>query len=145
MANKSDEQIVLGLDTKETIRQINADMQKLHNQLKHITVISELDTNATLQQINAQISTMQGKVRKINVTANVIGNAKISFKSNNNEFFNSETQPGDNNESPIKQLALTGLKTAGGLFDNMATSFALNKLVEGIQYLFSANERYLEK
>lgn len=47
--------------------------------------------------------------------------------------------------SKAGQIALKGLSTAGNMLAMTTISIAISKLIEGIQYLTSANERYLEK
>lgn len=66
MAKKSNEQIVLSLDTQKTIRQINADIQKLQKKFKKIKVDCDLDMSSSVDRIKTQIETLQQQINSIN-------------------------------------------------------------------------------
>lgn len=70
MAN-TDGQIVLGLDIPKTVKQINADIKKLQDQLARIKATGALDTSATVKQINAQITALQSQLKTININAKI--------------------------------------------------------------------------
>ena len=71
MSNKKDEQIVLGLDIPKSVSQINADIQKLQNQLIRVKASGALDTDSTVRQINAQITALQSQLKTININADI--------------------------------------------------------------------------
>ena len=71
MSNKKDEQIVLGLDIPRSVSQINADIQKLQNQLIRVKASGALDTDSTVRQINAQITALQSQLKTININADI--------------------------------------------------------------------------
>ena len=70
MAN-TDGQTVLGLDIPKTVKQINADIKKLQNQLGQVKATGALDTSATVKQINKQIAALQSQLKTININAKI--------------------------------------------------------------------------
>lgn len=68
-------------------------------------------------------------------------NAKKAGKTTNELAENISNM---SNVSIPGQMALKGLSMAGNMLSSMAISFAINTITEGIQYLASSNERYLE-
>ncbi len=71
MSNKKDEQIVLGLDIPRSVSQINADIQRLQNQLIWVKASGALDTDSTVRQINAQITALKSQLKTINIHADI--------------------------------------------------------------------------
>ncbi len=65
MATNDDEQIVLGLDIPKTIRQINEDIKKLQGKLEKVKASGELDSRATVREINAQIAALKSQLGAI--------------------------------------------------------------------------------
>ena len=70
MAN-TDGQIILGLDIPKTVKQINADIKSLQNQLAQVKATGALDTSATVKQINVQITALQSQLKTIDIKANI--------------------------------------------------------------------------
>lgn len=71
MANNNDGQIVLGLDIPETVRQINADIDRLQNKLEQVKTTGALDTSETIKQINTQIASLQSQLKTIELKTNI--------------------------------------------------------------------------
>ena len=65
------EQIVLGLDTSRTVKQMNADIRKLQNQLVQVKATGGLDSRATVKRINAQITALQSQLKAVSLKTSV--------------------------------------------------------------------------
>lgn len=79
MSDYNNEQIVLGLDRQKTIRQINADIDKLQGQLKQVKATGALDTSSTVKQLNAQLAGLRSRLDSI--TLSVKADSKGAQKS----------------------------------------------------------------
>lgn len=63
----TDEKIVLGLDVPKTVKQINADIKKLQNQLAQVKATGALDTSSTVKKLNSQITALQSQLKTIDI------------------------------------------------------------------------------
>lgn len=71
MATNDDEQIVLGLDIPKTVQQINKDIKKLQGKLEKVKASGELDSRATVREINAQIAALKSQLGAIELKASI--------------------------------------------------------------------------
>lgn len=68
MSDYNNEQLILSLDKQKTIRQINADIDRLQGQLKQVKATGALDTSSTVKQLNAQIASLQSKLNSVSLS-----------------------------------------------------------------------------
>ncbi|MEY8338484.1 hypothetical protein AALB16_10755 [Lachnospiraceae bacterium 62-35] len=71
MANNNDGKIVLTVDMPKTVRQINADIDKLQKQLKLLKLNGALDLSSQAKQINAEIAALQSQLKEIELKVKV--------------------------------------------------------------------------
>ena len=68
MSDYNNEQLILSLDKQKTIRQINADIDRLQGQLKQVKATGALDTSSTVKQLNAQIASLRSRLDSISLS-----------------------------------------------------------------------------
>ncbi|MEY8339470.1 phage tail tape measure protein [Lachnospiraceae bacterium 62-35] len=133
MADNYNGKIVLEVDIPKTVRQINADIDKLQKQLKHLKLNGTLDTSSQAKQINAKIAALQSQLNemelKVGVDTSDIQKAGQAIKQETAQAQSILAQLGQRISSLFEN---TGQKLVETIFSD---SFLLSKTKEALSEL----------
>ncbi|MEY8338490.1 hypothetical protein AALB16_10790 [Lachnospiraceae bacterium 62-35] len=122
MADNNDGKIVLTVDMPKTVRQINADIDKLQKQLKRLKLNGALDLSSQAKQINAQIAALQSQLKEIDLKVKV----DTSDVQKAGQTLKQETDKG---QSGVKTLS----RSIAYLFMQAGTENIMESLFSGIK------------